>query len=160
MPSMVAVVRSKMSDSLKSALYGVRLFAGLEESGYALLALGAKESTLHAGHVVIREGDAGRHLFIIQRGTVRVYRDTAHGEVELNNLQDGTFFGEMSILEEMPRSASVQAMTEVSLVVLSRVHFELLSERYPAQFANMVTNLARDLSFRLRRLGDEFARQH
>ncbi len=149
-----------MNGSLENTLYGVPLFAGLEESGYALLAAGARESKLRAGHVIIYEGEAGRHLFIIQRGTVRVYRDTQHGEVELNVLQNGNFFGEMSILEEMPRSASVQAMTEGTLVILSRVQFELLSERHPAQFANMVTNLARDLSFRLRRLGDEFARQH
>ena len=149
-----------MSELLKSTLFGIRLFAGLEESGYALLASGAKESTVQAGHVIIREGEAGRHLFIIRHGRVRVFRNTPHGEVSLNTLQDGTFFGEMRILEEMPRSASVQAVTDVSLVILSRVQFELLSEQFPAQFANMVTNLARDLSFRLRLLGDEFARQH
>jgi CRP/FNR family cyclic AMP-dependent transcriptional regulator len=149
-----------MSDLISTTLYGVPLFAGLQESGHALLAAGARESTVRADHVIIREGEAGRHLFIIRRGTVRVYRDTPHGEVELNILKDGNFFGEMSVLEEMPRSASVQAVTEVSLVILSRVQFALLSEQYPAQFASMVTNLARDLSFRLRRLGDEFARQH
>jgi hypothetical protein len=45
-------------------------------------------------------------------------------------------------------------------VIVSGIHFELLAERHPAQYANLVTNLARDLSFRLRCLGDEFARQH
>ena len=149
-----------MSTLLQSTLFGLPLFAGLEESGYALLAQGARQSTLRSGHVIIREGEAGRQLFVIQRGTVRVDRETPHGEVELNVLKEGTFFGEMSILEELPRSASVRAITDVSLVMVSRGQFELLSERFPAQFARMVTNLARDLSFRLRLLGDEFARQH
>lgn len=149
-----------MSDLISTTLYGVPIFAGLQESGRAVLTSGARESTVSPGHVIIREGEAGRHLFIIRHGTVRVYRATPHGEVELNILKEGNFFGEMSILEEMPRSASVQAVTEVSLIILSRIQFELLSAQYPAQFAVMVTNLARDLSFRLRRLGDEFARQH
>lgn len=149
-----------MSQHLKNILYGIPLFGGLEDSGYELLARGARESALPPGHVIIREGEAGRQLFIIQRGDVQVFRRTDHGEVELNVLHEGTFFGEMSILEEMPRSASVRAVTEVLLVLLPRVQFELLSEQFPAQYANMVTNLARDLSFRLRRLGDEFARQH
>ena len=70
------------------------------------------------------------------------------------------FFGEMSILEEMPRSASVQAVTPVDLLILPRVHFEMLAEQLPAQYARVVTNVARDLSARLRQLGDEYSRQH
>ena len=149
-----------MSEPIQELLYGVPLFAGLDENGYALLASAVRETNLPAGHVIIREGQPGKQLFIIQRGTVEVYRETDHGEVELNRLREGTFFGEMSILEEAPRSASVRAVTEVSLVIVPRIHFELLFERFPAQYASMVTNLARDLSYRLRRLDDEYARQH
>jgi signal-transduction protein with cAMP-binding, CBS, and nucleotidyltransferase domain len=73
-----------MSESLKSVLIGVPLFAGLEESGYDLLANGARVSSLASGHIIIQEGQAGRQLFIIRAGTVQVFRNTNHGEVVLS----------------------------------------------------------------------------
>ena len=149
-----------MNSHLKSVLYDIPLLAGIDESGYELLARGVHESSLPPGHVIIQEGDAGKHLFLLRRGKVRVYRTGGKGEVELMTLSTPRFFGEMSILEEMPRSASVQAVTPVDLLILPRVHFEMLAEQLPAQYARVVTNVARDLSARLRQLGDEYSRQH
>ena len=149
-----------MNAHLKSVLYGVPLFAGMDDSGFAFLAAGAQESTLPAGHVIIREGDPGRQLFLLRRGQVRVFRASAQGEVELMRLSAPNSFGEMSILEELPRSASVQAVTAVDLVLVPRIRFELLASDLPAQYAVVAANMARDLSARLRLLGDEFARRH
>ncbi len=149
-----------MNQHLKSALYDIPLLMGIEESGYELLAEGIREASLPAGHVILREGDAGRNLFLLRQGRVRVFRTSGHGEVELMNLSAPSFFGEMSILEEMPRSASVQAISSVSLLILGRAYFEQLAERFPAQYSRVATNVARDLSARLRYLGDEFARRH
>jgi len=149
-----------VSQSLNPALFDFPLLAGIEKSGYELLSRGVTESVLPAGHVVIREGEAGKSLFLLRRGRVRIFRTGAHGEVDLMTLAAPSFFGEMSILEEMPRSASVQAVEPVALLILSRVWFTQLAEQHPAQFARVATNIARDLSARLRLLGDEFARQH
>jgi CRP-like cAMP-binding protein len=149
-----------MNTHLKSALYDIPLLAGIEDSAYELLAAGIRESNLPAGHVIIREGDAGKTLFLLRQGRVRTYRTSGQGEVDLMTLSAPSFFGEMSILEEMPRSASVQAVTSVSLLLLPRTYFEMLAEKFPAQYARVVTNVARDLSARLRFLGDEYARRH
>ena len=149
-----------MNQPLKSALYDFPLLAGIEDVAYGLLASGIRESELPAGHVIIREGDAGKNLFLLRQGRVRIYRTSGAGEVDLMTLSAPSFFGEMSILEEMPRSASVQAATPVSLLILPRLYFEMLAEQLPVQYARVVTNVARDLSARLRLLGDEFARRH
>lgn len=149
-----------MNSAHLNALHGVALFSGIDEEGLRFLTTGIRESRLPAGAVVIREGDVGRQLFVLHRGSVRVHRAGAHGEVELTRLHAPNYFGEMSILEEMPRSATVEAIGKVELLILPRIQFELLGERMPVPYARLLTNLARDLSNRLRRLGDEFARHH
>jgi CRP/FNR family cyclic AMP-dependent transcriptional regulator len=149
-----------MNPHLKSALYDIPLLAGIEDSGYELLAEGIRESNLPAGHVIIREGDAGNYLFMLRKGRVRIFRTSGRGEVELMTLSAPSFFGEMSILEAMPRSASVQAATPVDLLILPRAYFEMLADKFPIQYSRVATNVARDLSARLRLLGDEYARRH
>lgn len=149
-----------MSPPLNAALFDFPLLAGIESSGYELLSRGVSESVLPTGHVIIREGEAGKNLFLLRRGRVRIYRTRGRDEVDLMTLAAPSFFGEMSILEEMPRSASVQAVEPVTLLILPRVWFNQLAETHPAQYARVATNVARDLSARLRLLGDEFARQH
>ncbi len=149
-----------MNQHLKSALYDIPLLAGIEDAAYELLSEGIRESKLPAGHVIIREGDAGKNLYLLRVGRVRVFRTAGQGEVELMTLAAPSFFGEMSILEEMPRSASVQAVTPVAMLVLPRAYFEMLADQFPVQYARVATNVARDLSARLRYLGDEYARRH
>ena len=67
------------------------------------------------------------------------------------------YFGEMCVLERLPRSASVQAVTETHLVLLSYATFDILFEQMPLEHHRVLSNIARSLSARLRELGDEFA---
>jgi len=67
------------------------------------------------------------------------------------------FFGEMCILETLPRSASVQAITDTTAFALSSLDFLYLYEKLPAEYGILVLNLARDLSRRIRHLDEEFA---
>jgi CRP-like cAMP-binding protein len=77
------------------------------------------------GEVIIRQGEPGRGLFIILNGMVQVTRKISPNlkEARLNVLGKGDFFGEMSLLDGYPRSASVTALTPTEVVELNRWDF-------------------------------------
>ncbi len=141
----------------KQILYGVSLLVGISDQAFGLLASMATESRVSAGHVIVHQGELGTKLFIIVKGEVRVLRQGRQGEVEVARMKEGDFFGDMCILEHLPRSASVQAVTEAHLVLLSYAAFEVLFEKMPLEHHRVLSNMARALSARLRELGDEFA---
>jgi len=141
----------------KQILYGVSLLIGISDQAFGLLAKLAAESRVSAGHVIVHQGDLGTKLFIIVKGEVRVLRQSHHGDVEVARMKEGDFFGEMCVLERLPRSASVQAVSETHLVLLSYASFDILFEQMPLEHHRVLGNIARALSARLRELGDEFA---
>src|SRR5450432_1135071 len=71
------------------------------------------------GHVLFSEGDDGEDMFIIRAGKVAIKKKVPHGEVTLAILEKGDFFGEMAILERMPRSASAEMVEDGELIVIS-----------------------------------------
>ena len=133
------------------------MLAGISEQAFGLLASLATESHMSPGHVIVHQGDLGTKLFIIAIGEVRVLRQGPHGDVEVARMKQGDFFGEMCILEHLPRSATVEAVTEIRLVLLSYAAFDILLERMLLEHHRVLGNIARSLSTRLRDLGDEFA---
>jgi CRP-like cAMP-binding protein len=141
-----------------AALQNVPIFAGLDEAALNLLWDRAKEVKAPAGELVVREGETGNRLFVVGEGQVRVCKHFGQpGEVELAKLSPGNFFGEMCILETLPRSATVQAVTHTTLYSLTSLAFYHLYEQMPAQHSILVLNIARDVSRRLRHLDEVFA---
>jgi CRP/FNR family transcriptional regulator, cyclic AMP receptor protein len=69
--------------------------------------------------LICQEGDTSNEMFVIQSGQVRIFKASSRGEVELALLEKGNFFGEMSLLEGLPRDASAQAIGETSVLVMS-----------------------------------------
>lgn len=146
---------------MRAALQNVPIFAGLNEAALNLLWERATEIKAAAGAVVVREGEAGNRLFIVGEGLVRVCKHFGQpDELELARLAPGNFFGEMCILETLPRSATVQAVAEATLYSLSSLAFYHLYESIPAQHSILVLNIARDVSRRLRHLDEVFAARH
>ncbi len=141
----------------KQILYGVSLLIGISDQAFGLLARMATESRVSTGHVIVHQGDLGTKLFVIVKGEVRVLRQSRHDDVEVARMKAGDFFGEMCVLERLPRSASVQAVAETHLVLLSYATFDILFEQMPLEHHRVLSNIARSLSARLRDLGDEFA---
>jgi CRP-like cAMP-binding protein len=78
-------------------------------------------------------------------------------EVELARLRAGNFFGEMCILETLPRAATVQAVPATRLYTLSSQTFYHLFKTMPDQYSLLLLNIARDLSRRLRHLDDLYS---
>lgn len=80
--------------------------------------------TVPAGDVIFRQGEEGRVAYIIERGKVEVSIDQDGRKTVIAELGDGEIFGEMSIIDDAPRSATVTALTETELVVVQRARFQ------------------------------------
>ncbi len=138
---------------MRAKLKNVPILAGLDEAAVNYLWERVAESKASAGSVIVREGDVGNRFFLVGEGGVRVCRHLDQpNEVELGRLGVGDFFGEMCILETLPRSATVQAVADTTLYSLSSLVFYGLYQAMPAQYSILILNIARDLSRRLRQL--------
>ena len=130
-----------------SLLRQVELFQGIDGAELQLIAEEMTERLYADGEVVFREGDAGDELFMLLSGIMHVYVERDNNVISYNRLQAGEFFGEMALLEDVPRSAIVQAEAPSTCLTLSRQGFMDLMNRHP----QTVFKIMKGLVPRLRR---------
>jgi CRP-like cAMP-binding protein len=92
---------------------------------------GLRPTWVAAGERVIREGDAAGAMYVVRTGQLRAFSGPADAEQEHRVLQQGDLFGERSLILAVPRSASVEAITNCELLVLTSDVFRRLSETEP-----------------------------
>ena len=133
-------------------LAGIGLFGGLDRETLELLANALPRCVAEVGDRVIAEGETARELYIVLEGELEVLkRSPAGSEVRVSVLRADDWFGEMSIIDVQPRSASVRARTPSTLLRLSAEQVDrLLYRRDVKAYALLVMNIARELSRRLR----------
>ena len=108
-------------------LQDVPFFSSLSKKELGLVAQQTDELDVPTGKVLARQGDFGGEFFIIDSGTAEVTRD---GE-RVAELGAGDFFGEMALLDEERRVATVTATSAMSLIVMSRGSFRALTRSMP-----------------------------
>lgn len=134
-------------------LAGSELFGGLGERELRVVEAFAHERRFLAGEVVFDAGEEGQALYVIVAGRVAVHADSQ--ATALAELGPGAFFGEMGLLDDVPRSAQVRAVEPSTLVVLPRTDFERLMASHARIASSISLQLARHLGRRLRAmLGD------
>jgi len=105
-----------------------------------------------ASHTVFRQGEDGDALYVIARGSASVWlRSPEGGDRRLMTFSQGTFFGEMALLDRERRSATVIADDRLACYVLDRAAFERLAASHPNIGIAILANLGRELSLRMRR---------
>ncbi len=130
----------------------VPLFASLPEPEVVAFADLTRERTYPKGSVILFEDDPGDALFLVAAGQVKVVLIGEDGrEVILSVLGEGSFFGEMSLLDDEPRSAHVIAMEDSNLLALRREDFHSRLRSSP----EVAISLLRELSRRLRRADEK-----
>jgi small-conductance mechanosensitive channel len=111
-----------------------------------------------AGETVIRQGEAGHELFVVQRGEVIVSLERAgESAVELARLGPGQFFGEMSLLTGEPRTATARAQTECELVVVDKSALACVLSGHPdlaERVSSTVASRRADLAVKRERAGE------
>jgi CRP/FNR family transcriptional regulator, cyclic AMP receptor protein len=130
------------------------LFAGVDASTADLLASAMTTRTITRGHVVFSEGDTGDRLFIVLEGKIKISRSAPDGrENLLAVLGPGEMFGELSLFDPGPRTATATAITDCTLASLDHDDLRpVLFER-----PGVAVNLLRALAERLRRTNEAMA---
>ncbi len=90
------------------------------------------------GDIVFEEGSQGREMYIIQEGTVGVYKKTPEGEIELARIEKGGVIGEMSLLDNMPRSATVKCLEPSKFLVVNERTFQTASKSMPMWLTSII----------------------
>jgi CRP-like cAMP-binding protein len=134
-------------------LRGVLFFQGLGERALALVAHTMMQKDYAQGEVIFQEGDVGRAFFVVVQGRVRLtYSDKrTQREKLLADMDAGDSFGEMALLDELPRSATARAVEPARLYILYKSQFDGLLLTAPGVASKVLHTLARLLSARLRR---------
>ena len=131
-----------------SILQEISLFAELDDDELKALAGSLQTKTFTKESTVVSETDEGSILFIINRGKVKISRMSESGkEVILAILGEGDFFGEMSLLDGLARSANVVTLADSELFLLHRDDFLALIEKNP----KIAIGLLKELALRLRK---------
>jgi len=139
---------------LQAFLAGIPFFASLDDAVRRELARGLEPVHVAAGGVVFRQGDAGDGLFLVASGRLRVTVATEGTERVLHDLGRGSVVGEIALLTDRPRTATVHAVRDSDLQLLRAPVFQELAERSPALMSEMMRLLADRLLTRDRLLTD------
>jgi CRP/FNR family cyclic AMP-dependent transcriptional regulator len=132
-------VRLFSHDTKMEALKRAPLFEGLSRAELVLLSRVSEDLEVPAGKVLCRQGEIGHEFFVIIEGEIDVTRDGEH----LATRSSGDFFGEIALLEEMPRTATVTAKTPLRFFVLTRQAFTRLIDDNPRVERKVLRALAR-----------------
>jgi CRP-like cAMP-binding protein len=125
-------------DRKAELLASAPLFAGVDADGLATLADRVVEVSFAPGHVIARQGDVGTGFFVVAEGTVGVVRDGR----TIATLGPGEFFGELSVLDGLPRTAQVVATTPTVCLALATWDFEAVVREQPSVALSVMRGLA------------------
>jgi signal transduction histidine kinase len=115
-----------------AALRRFPLLSGLPDDALGTLATGSRPLHVATGDIVMREGSEGDGLYLLLDGELEVSRRSGDEEIVLGVQGPGEFFGELSLLENVPRTATLRARTDCELIVVTPRAFEELLARHPA----------------------------
>lgn len=122
----------------------VPLFAGLNDRQLRSIAKILTIRDYHEGDAIITQGKGGQGLFVVAKGTAKAIRSQTDGsEVEVNQFGPDDFFGELALLDDGVRTASVIATSEVQCLILTRLDFQGVLRGDPEMSIIILQELAR-----------------
>ncbi|HTU02467.1 MAG TPA: cyclic nucleotide-binding domain-containing protein [Candidatus Sulfotelmatobacter sp.] len=136
----------------------VPIFDDLRVADLTLLAKHMTCYEIGEGDVLFVEGERGHYVCFVVEGELEVSKVSASGtRTVLTRLSRGQSIGEMAVIDEAPRSATVTALTASRLLTFSRGDFEALLDEHPAIGIRILKGIARVLSRHLRRASGQLA---
>lgn len=136
---------------LIARLREIGLFGGLSDEVMGQLVDSLELVHLAPGELAFREGECGREMFVLLEGEMEVLKRSKRDfEARVAILGPSDWFGEMSILDVMPRSATVRSIAPSRLLRITAHDLDVLYRRDMKSYALLVLNVAREMSRRLR----------
>jgi CRP-like cAMP-binding protein len=120
------MARVRQADKI-DALRRIPLFSELSKKELVFLARMTTEVDVREGSTLVRQGEMGREAMIIEAGTAVVRRNNR----KVDDLGPGDFFGEMSLIDHMPRNADVVATSDMTVLVMDSREFSTVLDTYP-----------------------------
>jgi CRP/FNR family transcriptional regulator, cyclic AMP receptor protein len=132
-------------------LRGIGLFGAMSDEVLTHLTSSLSVLTPSAGDVVFREGDEASDMYVVISGEVEILKRSKRGvDARVALLGPGDWFGEMSIVDVQPRSATVRALAPGRLLRITAADLDALYRHDVKSYSLIVLNIARELSRRLR----------
>jgi CRP-like cAMP-binding protein len=131
----MALSRDEKAELLRT----VELFAGVDDESLLAISERAVEVSFPPDRWIVRQGEIGTGFFLIVAGRVRVVRD----DELLSELGPGSFFGELSLLDQQPRVAHVITEEDTDCLALASWDFDALLESHPRIAIALLRGLAR-----------------
>lgn len=151
----VSTSSSERPDSIIAQLKRVSLFSGLNDEHLSQLASHCRRRRFGAGEALFRDGDPGQTMYIVVSGRVNIEKPTADGEtVHIAQRGPGEHFGEMALLDDMPRSADAATDCPCDILILDRRELMQCLQSDP----EIAWNIIRALSRRLREAAEQTMR--
>jgi CRP-like cAMP-binding protein len=125
-------------DRRAELLAQVPLFGGCSKKQLSQIAAIADEIDLRQGKTLTRQGGPGREFFVLLDGNVEVERDGAR----INALGPGDFFGEMGLISQQPRNATITTTSPVRALVITETNFKRLLRENPAISVKVLETVA------------------
>lgn len=129
------------SDRHRELLAALPLFEGVSAHDLGALVEKAMTVSFPPGHVIARQGDIGTGFFVIEEGSVRVVRDGT----TIATLGPGDFFGELSVIDRLPRNASVLSAAPTTCLAVASWDFDAALADSPSLAMAILRGLARRL---------------
>lgn len=127
----------------------VPIFANCTHDEISKIAGVAQESDFQPGQIIVTQGTPGQAFYLVLSGRVEIIRD----QTSLGAFGPGDFFGEMSLLDAAPRSATIRAIDPTRCVMLSSWDFKALLEQNPSIAVKLLEVLSRRLRVADERIG-------
>ncbi|MGB8645254.1 MAG: SpoIIE family protein phosphatase [Anaerolineae bacterium] len=138
-----------------SILRRFSFFQPLDDAELARVAPHIREKRYPAGALIFKDGEPGDKFYLVRSGRVLIYKPTPEGDTPLNEMRVGDGFGEMSLLDDLPRSAAARAVGDATLLEISRDRFISLVQNFPA----LLIQAVRDNAERLRHSNTQWIRE-
>lgn len=131
-------------------LRNTSIFAAMTPESLELLLQRARRRRLEKGEYFFREGEQGTSIFVLERGSVRILKRWRGESYVIRQLNAGDFFGEISVLDLLPRSASVVCEEDCEAIEFRALDVLAIAQHDLEQFTMIYMNIARELGRRLR----------
>lgn len=155
--SLYPVIRKLDPDDL-DLLRTVPVFEGIPDRGLRLVRSMCHVRQYKESEHVFRAGDPGVGMYIILEGSVEIYREENGKTLIFAILNAGDFFGELALLEDLPRSASARARSYCRMLGFYRPDLQSIVSRKPRLGSVVLMNMARLIGYRLIRTNQELER--
>jgi CRP/FNR family transcriptional regulator len=129
------------------ALKSTPLFQNVPGEGLKRLSDFIQEKKARAGELIFREDDLGDEMYLVRSGQVSIHQELDTGPALIEMVEPGGYFGEMAIIDDLPRTASATAEVDSSLLVLHKNDFRAAVQDYP----DIAFEVFREFTRRLRR---------